>query len=66
MLQRLLDLKEIDNDSLFLWGPRQTGKSTLLKQLFPEVPYYDLLKSDVFTRYKFKPSLFREECMMLD
>lgn len=66
MLQRLLDLKEIDNDSLFLWGPRQTGKSTLLKQLFPEVPYYDLLKSDVFTRYKFKPSLFREECMMLE
>ena len=23
-------------ESLFLWGARQTGKSTLLKQLFPD------------------------------
>ena len=33
---------------MFLWGPRQTGKSTLLKQLFPDAPYYDLLKSEVY------------------
>ena len=66
MLQRIIDLKEINDDSIFLWGPRQTGKSTLLKQLFPTVPYYDLLKSDVYSRYKLKPSLFRDECMMLD
>lgn len=66
MLNRLLSLSDIESDSLFLWGPRQTGKSTLLKQLFPNVPYYDLLKSDVYTKYKLKPSLFRDECMMLD
>ena len=66
MLNRLLSLNDIESDSLFLWGPRQTGKSTLLKQLFPNVPYYDLLKSDVYTKYKLKPSLLRDECMMLD
>ena len=34
MLTRLLKLEEVENDSLFLWGSRQTGKSTLLKALF--------------------------------
>lgn len=35
---------KIDNseDSLFLWGARQTGKSTLLMQRYPEAKYYDL------------------------
>lgn len=66
MLQRLLSFKEINTDSIFLWGPRQTGKSTLLKQLFPNTPYYDLLKSEVYSKYKLRPSQLREECMMLD
>lgn len=66
MLDRLLSLSDIQNDSMFLWGPRQTGKSTLLRQLFPQVPYYDLLKSDVYTQYKLRPSLLRDECMMLE
>ena len=66
MLDRLLSLSDIKNDSMFLWGPRQTGKSTLLKQIFPQVPYYDMLKSDVYTQYKLKPSLLRDECMMLE
>ena len=28
MLQRILQLNDVKDDSLFLWGPRQTGKST--------------------------------------
>lgn len=39
MLDRLLKLQEIEDDSLFLWGSRQTGKSTLLKALFPKLVY---------------------------
>ncbi|MBR5665496.1 MAG: AAA family ATPase, partial [Bacteroidales bacterium] len=66
MLHRILSLNDVENDSLFLWGPRQTGKSTLLKQLFPNVPYYDLLKSDVYAQYKLQPSMFSNECMMLE
>jgi predicted AAA+ superfamily ATPase len=48
------------NQSLFLWGARQTGKSTLLKQLFPDGLWFDLLKSDVYRRYQKDPSQFRE------
>ncbi len=48
------------NESLFLWGARQTGKSTLLKFLFPDALWFDLLKSDVFERYQHSPSRFRE------
>ena len=35
------------NESLFLWGARQTGKSTLLKSLFPNAIWFDLLKLGV-------------------
>ena len=49
MLTRIQKLQEIREDSMFLWGPRQTGKITLLKHLFPDAPYYDLLKSEIYT-----------------
>ncbi len=35
--------------SFFLFGPRATGKTTWLRQLFPEAVYIDLLQSDVYT-----------------
>ena len=66
MLERLLKLEEIQDDSLFLWGSRQTGKSTLLKALFPNERLYDLLKTDIRMQLQMKPSLLREECEMLD
>ena len=54
--------------SFFLFGPRQTGKSTLLKALFPSniALYYDLLKSDEFLRLSANPSIFREEVLARD
>ncbi len=49
-----------DHESLFLWGARQTGKSTLLKSLFPDALWFDLLLSDTFLRFKTSPEQFRE------
>jgi len=66
MLERILKLEEAKEDSLFLWGSRQTGKSTLLKMLFPGAHVYDLLKSDVRMALQLRPSQLREECELLD
>lgn len=66
MFSRILSLNEASTESIFFWGARQTGKSTLLKQLFPDAHYYDLLLSDEYSRLRFRPALLREECEMLD
>jgi predicted AAA+ superfamily ATPase len=47
-------------ESTFLWGARQTGKSTLLKKLYPDARYFDLLLSDEYERLLRNPSLLRE------
>jgi len=64
MITRILKLQDASSESIFLWGARQTGKSTLLKMLFPDVLIVDLLKSDVYAKYQRRPSLLREELMM--
>jgi len=65
MYKRIIDLSCSGNSSCFLWGPRQTGKSTLLKTLFPEARRYDLLLSTEYRRLVGKPELIREECEAL-
>jgi len=47
-------------ESAFLWGARQTGKSTLLKALYPESLYIDLLLNNDFERFQRNPSILRE------
>ncbi|MDR0687116.1 MAG: DUF4143 domain-containing protein [Prevotellaceae bacterium] len=47
-------------ESLFLWGARQTGKSTLLKALFPDALWFDLLISSEYRRLSAKPDILRE------
>ena len=64
MITRYLKLDDAKTESIFLWGARQTGKSTLLNSLFPEAKYYDLLKADEFERLHRRPSLLREELML--
>ena len=49
------------SETFFLWGPRQSGKSTLLRRHYPEGRWIDLLKSDEFRRYVTRPELLREE-----
>lgn len=61
MLSRLFKIQDAETESIFFFGARQTGKTTLLKNLFPNTRYYDLLKSDEFERLSRKPSLLREE-----
>jgi predicted AAA+ superfamily ATPase len=50
----------LGQESAFLWGARQTGKSTLLKMLYPEAQYFDLLLNDEFERLQRNPALLRE------
>ena len=50
----------LGKESAFLWGVRQAGKSTLLKKLYPDSLYFDLLKADEFNRFVTNPSLLRE------
>ncbi|MCG2724638.1 MAG: ATP-binding protein [Elusimicrobia bacterium] len=63
MLKRMINLPK--DRSFFLFGPRQTGKTTLLKQLFKseESIYYDFLKTDECSRLRMKPAIFREEVL---
>ena len=47
----------------FLWGPRGTGKTTLLKQKFKKAKYIDLLDSDLCTEFIIRPKQLREEIL---
>ena len=61
MIERILKIEDVQTDSVFLWGARQTGKSTLLVNLFPDATYIDLLRLDTFERLRRNPSLLRED-----
>lgn len=61
MYIRKLNLENENNDSVFLWGARQVGKTTLLEFLYPNACYYDLLLSKEFERLIRRPSLLSEE-----
>src|SRR3989338_397835 len=62
-IKRYLNLMLPKPYSTFLWGARKTGKSTYLRQNFPESLYVDLLKTDVFQKYVNRPFLLREEIL---
>jgi hypothetical protein len=61
MFSRALALPARPTASFFLCGPRQTGKSTLLRDTYPDATWIDLLRTDVFIRYRTHPALLREE-----
>lgn len=60
MYKRNLVLSEI-RESFFLWGPRQAGKSSLLRESLPDAFWVDLLRSDTFVKYQAEPHRLREE-----
>ncbi len=60
MFQRGLKLPEKPQNSFFLWGPRQVGKSTLLKQTYPRAKMIDLLRPELLRALANKPETLRE------
>ena len=63
MYHRIFDIENRLDEAMFLFGGRQVGKSTLLKERFPKAIYIDLLKSDIRNRFKQHPEEFRESLL---
>ena len=57
MYQRNLSLDLSANESVFLFGPRGTGKTSWLRYSFPEAMYFDLLDSGTYTELLASPNV---------
>jgi predicted AAA+ superfamily ATPase len=66
MIQRQLELPAPGTETFFLWGPRQTGKSTLMKIKYPDSFWIDLLKAEEYRRYLSHPEWLRGELIQKD
>ena len=61
MYKRLLNLDSLlKKKSILLLGPRQTGKSTLARQLDENAQYFDLSETNVFRELSARPELMRQ------
>ena len=66
MFTRSLDLTQlVKRKSIFLFGPRQTGKSTLLRLQFKGIQTINLLKERVYSELIAQPGLFYERLAVL-
>lgn len=63
MYARKLKIHLPPKQSAFLWGARQTGKSSFLKSHYPRATYYDLLDTHEVLRLAKSPYLLREEIL---
>ena len=52
--------------SAFLWGPRKAGKSTLLRQLFPNSAHFDLLETRLLLEWTRAPWALSDRVRALD
>ncbi len=62
-IERILEITLPPKQSAFLWGARKVGKSTFLKQVFPDSLVYDFLKTDLYLDFLKKPALLREQLL---
>jgi predicted AAA+ superfamily ATPase len=63
MYSRTLNLSELlKKKSFFLFGPRATGKTTLIEQQLDNARVYDLLDAEIFHKLLQRPKLIEEEC----
>ena len=50
-IARKIDIKKaLEKKSIFLFGPRQTGKSWLIRYIFKDCRVYNLLDSETFLK----------------
>ncbi len=61
MYKRILNLTLPPQQSTFLWGARQTGKSSFLREHYPNSTYYDLLDTHEMARFTKEPNLLYQE-----
>ena len=62
LYKRKLNLKGLlSKKSFFLFGPRSTGKTTLIQQSLKNAKLYNLLDSNIYTRLLKNPKLLEEE-----
>ncbi|NCN27733.1 ATP-binding protein [bacterium] len=62
LIDRRLDISQLlENKSFFLFGPRSTGKSTMIRRQLPKAAVYDLLDDEIFRRLLERPKLLAEE-----
>jgi len=61
--KRLLAIDLPFNQSAFLWGPRKTGKTTLLRKHFSQSIFIDFLRTDTFFEYTKSPFLLRDRLL---
>ncbi len=61
VMSNIRRLAALPSETFFLWGPRQSGKTTLLKERFPDAYRIDLLQTDVRMRFEREPARLREE-----
>ena len=66
LYERLLKMDLPRGQSAFLWGARQEGKSTFLREHFPNSYMIDLLQTDVALDYSKAPHLLREQILAFD
>ena len=60
MLKRIFQINKELEGSIFLFGARQTGKTTILRQQFPDSIYIDLLNTTVKERFRRRPKILYE------
>ena len=60
MYHRIFDIANRLDEGMFLFGGRQVGKSTLLRERFPDAVYVDLLDPDTRKRFERRTMEFYE------
>ena len=60
MYKRIFDIENRLDEGMFIFGGRQVGKSTLLRERFPKAIYVDLLDPDTRKRFRRRAMDFYE------